>query len=127
MTKFVSKIPKSIITFVVILVITIGLIYSHFFIFGSYADIESIIVQEVNVDDYFISVIGTTTKSAEGFSGYNYWIENKNLYIRLRYSLVSKFNPTGDFKIEQGGAFEGIQKVYLRGSKEGNLKLLWSK
>ena len=47
--------------------------------------------------------------------------------MKLRYSMVSRFNPEGDFKIEQGGAFEGIQKVYLRGNQNENLKLLWSK
>ena len=128
MVKFVNNKPKSIITFlVIILVITIGLIYSYFFIYGSYTDTQSIIVQDVNVDDYLISIRGTTTNSATGFSGYNYSIENKNLYIKLRYSMVSKTNPTGDFKIEQGGASEGIQKVYLRGNQEENIKLLWSK
>ena len=65
MVKFINNNPKSIITFlVIILVITIGLIYSYFFIYGSYTGTQSIIVQEVNVDDYFISIRGTTTNSA---------------------------------------------------------------
>jgi flagellar basal body-associated protein FliL len=128
MGKFINQKPQSIIAFlIVILVITIGLIYSYLFIYGSYTDTQSIIIQEVKIDDYFISIKGTTTNSAEGFSGYNYSIKNKNLYIKLRYSLVNKLNPVGDFNIRQGGEFEGILKVYLRGDQKENLKLLWSK
>jgi len=128
MSKFINRKPRFIITFVIgILVITCALIYSYFFIYGSCTDTQSIIVQQVNVDDYFISIKGRTTNSAEGFSGYNYSIKNKNLYIKLRYSPISSINPTGDFKIEQGGEFEGIQKVYLQGDEKENIKLLWSR
>lgn len=127
MIKSMGKKSKMITCLICIVVIAVALIYSNICIFGSYVITDSIIVQETRIDDYSIRLKGTTASSATGFSGHKLIYNDKILYVKLKYSLVSQFNPSGDFLIEEGGYYEGVKKVYLQGPQENDLKLIWSK
>ncbi|WP_028550912.1 hypothetical protein [Paenibacillus sp. UNC451MF] len=58
---------------------------------------KSLMVRQVGMDQGRLLLSGTTSNSAAGFSGYSYTVDKGNLYITLRYSLLSS---SGEFAIE---------------------------
>ena len=110
-------------------VVAIAMLYTYVycFIIGSFASTESIYIRQAKIDDYSIAIKGGTSSSAPCFSGYKLIYKDKVLYIKLKYSLPSPFNKSGDFFIKDSGYFEGVQKAYLQGFQENDRKLIWSK
>lgn len=97
------------------------------YMIGSYTSADSIIVEALEFDDYYMKMSGNTINSALGYSSYKLKRSENTLYIKFRYSLVSIFNPLGKFEIEDGGPFEGITKVYIMGLDEKDLRLIWGR
>lgn len=94
---------------------------------GTPADTKSIIINQIELKDAEMFVEGMTTYSAVGFSGYKYTIKDENLYLQLRYTLVNKINPHGDFSFRIEDDFKDINKIFLQGSEPNDTKLIWKK
>lgn len=111
----------------IITVIIILLLFGYkAFIHGWYAPTEVIWTTEVKVEENKMIIKGNTNESATGFSGYKYKIENENLYIQVRYSIVSKINSSGHFDIEIiDDELKDVENIYLQGGKSKDTKLVW--
>ena len=125
MKKIISRKNKIVICASIVLVLIITA-YSSNFIIGSYVNPQSVYITNVDINDYSIKLDGTIVNGFEGFSGYKLIYKNEILYIKLRYSLVSIFNPLGNFEIRESRDSKGISKAYLLGA-DGETKLIWSK
>jgi len=98
-----------------------------YFDYGLYINTASTAIQNIEVKAKNIELRGTTDASSTGFSGYKYNIQGDSIYIRLRYCLVSKIHPSGNFDIKiTGDNFEKVNNVYLQGEKN-DTKLIWHK
>ena len=104
------------------LVIFIGTLYLYYFKIGTYVNTDAIIIHEMKLDDYILKLNGNTLNSGQGYSGYRLQHKNKSLFIQLRYSLVSFFNPSGEFVIVKPGLYEGIEAIYLQGRDPEDIK-----
>ena len=125
MKKIISRKNKIVICASIVLVLIISG-YSSCFIMGSYVNPQSVYITHVGIDESSIKLNGTIVNGFAGYSGYKLIYQNKILYLKLRYSLVSIFNPSGDFEIRESRDFKGISKAYLLGVN-GETKLIWSK
>ena len=125
MKKSISRKNKIVICASIVLVLIIS-VYSSIVIIGSYVNLQSAYITHVDIDDSSIKLNGSIVNGFEGFSGYKLIYKNEILYIKLRYSIVSIFNPLGDFGIRESRDFKGISKAYLLGAN-GETKLIWSK
>ncbi len=117
--------------FKLIIAISIGFIVlvslHKTFIWGSYVPTDSLIIENVVFDDYYMKLNGNTSNSALAYSGCNYHWEGSTLYIKPRYALVNIIHSSGKFEISDGGPFEGIQAVYIQGKEANDKKLIWSR
>lgn len=112
-----------ILSFIVLLVF----VYFITFIYGSYIIVENYSVREIIVQDNSLHFKGTTISSAQAFSGYKYKFKNGDVYIKIRYSLASRFNKSGDCEINIVENFANINNVYLQGMKKDDIRLIWSR
>ena len=126
MKKSIGRRSKIVICTSIVLVLFMSVLISSNFIIGSYVKPQSVYIKLVDIDDSSIKMNGSIVNGFEGFSGYKLIYKNKILYVKLRYSLVSIFNPSGNFEIRESRDFEGILKAYLLGAN-GETKLIWSK
>ncbi|GAA4839526.1 hypothetical protein GCM10023310_16670 [Paenibacillus vulneris] len=90
---------------------------------GTPASPQALMVQQVHMDDGKLQLTGTTSHSAAGFSGYSYKRSGGDMYVKLRYSILSS---SGDFSITIPAGQEAVRNVYLQGSSPDDLRLLWS-
>lgn len=119
------KLSKLILGIAITLVVSVfGYLY---FIEGTYAETITIGVQEIEVFEESVMLKGGTSNSATGFSKYTYYIEDENLYIKLKYSVVSKVNPTGNYKITIYEPTNDIYKIYMQGRDKNDNRLIWEK
>ena len=110
--------------FVIAILIFLGYM---FFVEGQYVSTDTIVVQEIEVAEEEIHLKGLSKNSGNGFSKHAYVMEDGSLYIKLKYSIVSKFNPVGDFKITITEPTNEIKKIYIQGNKKDDTKLVWEK
>ena len=110
----------------ILALILIGIGYVNIFVIGSYVNPASIDIKQVKIDDYQIKVSGLVVNGFQGYSGYKVMYKNKAVYLKIRYSVVSFFNPSGSFEINAAGYFEGASKAYLLGPN-GETKLIWNR
>lgn len=109
-----------------IFVITILIFLGYmFFVEGQYVSTDTIGVQEIEVAEEEIYLKGLSKNSGNGFSKHTYLMEDGSLFIKLKYSIVSKFNPVGDFKITITEPTNEIKKIYIQGNKKDDTKLVW--
>ncbi len=101
--------------------------YYVVFVHGSYINVEHYGVREVLLEDDSLSFKGYTAGSGDAFSGYKYEIIDENVYLRLRYSIVSRFNRSGSSNILIHDDFSGVKNVYLQGRDKDSLRLIYSK
>jgi len=88
---------------------------------------DSIAVGQIQMTNHSLKIKGDTSNSSTGFSGYQYRIENGNLYLQLEYSIVSKSHLNGAFDIEINKDLKKINKVYLEGNTKKDIVLIWEK
>ncbi|WP_096154161.1 hypothetical protein [Bacillus sp. FJAT-45066] len=98
-----------------------------FFVEGQYVSTNTIGVQEIEVSEEEIFIKGISSDSGNGFSKHTYFLEDENLYIKLKYSIVSIFNPAGDFNIIITQPTNEIKKIYIQGNKKDDKRLVWGK
>ena len=110
--------------FVIAILIFLGYM---FFVEGQYVSTETIGVQEIEVAEEEIHLKGLSKNSGNVFSKHTYFMEDGSLYIKLKYSIVSKFNPVGDFKITITEPTNEIKKIYIQGNKKDDTRLVWEK
>ncbi|RSK27616.1 hypothetical protein EJF36_12425 [Bacillus sp. HMF5848] len=121
------KIPRVLLSIgVTIIVIFIFLGYL-FFVEGNYVPTNTIGVQEIEVSEDQIFMKGYTSGSGNGFSKHTHFFEDGNLYIKLKYSIVSKFNPVGDFNIIITEPTNEVKNIYIQGNKKDDNRLVWEK
>lgn len=118
---------KIITTFVIISAILLSALYFLGFVYGSYIEVENYSVREITVQDNILHLTGTTNSSGQAYSGYSYEMKDGNVYIKIRYSLVSRFNQSGEANIVIEDDFENVENVYLQGSKKDDTRLIWSR
>ncbi|KAB3530909.1 hypothetical protein F8154_13390 [Alkaliphilus pronyensis] len=109
------------------IVVLLGMAYFITFVYGAYINVENYGVREVLVDESSLNFKGYTISSAQAFSGYQYKIKGEDVYIKIRYSMVSRFNRSGNADINIEGNFENVKNVYLQGRKKDDVRLIWSK
>ena len=119
-------INKKMVLFSVIILILIllvnGLAYS---MIGSQVDTTTLQIRDIAVTSEKLNIAGTTSSSAQAFTRYSYTIVNDSLYLTLRYVLVNPFHRNGDFDITIDDNLIGINKVYLQGKDDEDLRLVW--
>lgn len=126
----IGTIPKrKIVTAVIIIFIMIILILGYrTFIHGCYVPTEVIWATQIKVEDNELIIAGNTSESATGFSDYKYKIVNENLYLQLRYSIVSKVNSSGHFDIDIiDDDLKSVKKIFLQGGQSEDIELIWSR
>ncbi|MCT8136750.1 zf-HC2 domain-containing protein [Anaerobacillus sp. CMMVII] len=99
-------------------------------------DTNSIIIQEIVIENNQLTVIGDTAHSALWYSG-EYEINYdgvETLYLIPRYRQVSKENSSGRFVINhefRGELLEldlaSINKIYLQGKNPSDIRLIWER
>ncbi len=103
-------------------------IFGYFyFVEGMYVDTATIGIKNIKVSEENISIEGFTTSSATGFSKYTYYIQNDNLYLKLKYSLVNKVNSEGDFNLTIHEPSAQIRKIFIQGRDQLDQRLVWEK
>lgn len=116
---------KSLLSLIIFMVIV--LISSITYLeFGLYVNTGVLHIKNIAVSNQNLQVLGTTTNSGEAFAGYNYTMENSNLYLKLRYSVVNPIHRSGDFNITIKENVKNIKNAYLQGSKPEDKKLIWT-
>jgi hypothetical protein len=90
----------------------------------SYTPTDELWIHNIEVHAGAVTVDGGTSSSAMGYVGYRYNLQSDSVFIRVKYVLVSKRNPSGNFHIEITGSFMSIKKIFLQGAK-GDTKLIW--
>ena len=109
---------------IIIISIASYLYYSNF-VYGSHITTDSVFVENVEVNGSIVTVTGNTAGSGIGFAGYDtVWVADE-LWIKPRYSIVSKSNPSGKMEIEYDIKNLPLHKVYLVGADEEDKKLIW--
>lgn len=112
---------------VVIIIIGILLIGSiRYLMVGNEVNTNSLFVKNIDVNNDKLYIAGLTINSGEAFAGYDYTIENENLYLKLRYTIVNQFHGNGDFSITINDNLMNIKKIYLQGKESEDLKLVWT-
>lgn len=112
---------------VVIIIIGILLIGSiKYLMVGNGVNTNSLFVKNIDVNNDKLYIAGLTINSGEAFAGYDYTIENENLYLKLRYTIVNQFHGNGDFSITINDNLMNIEKIYLQGKESEDLKLVWT-
>lgn len=106
------------------LIVGLGFFY---YVEGEYASTDTIGIQSIEVLEDTIYLIGYTSSSATGFNKYMYTSDNDALYIRLKYSLVSRVIPSGDFSITINEPTVDINKIYIQGKDQKDIRLVWEK
>ena len=74
-----------------------------------------------------IFISGDTNNSSMGFSGFDYKIINNEMFIRLKYSLVSSVHRLGRYEIRVFIDTKDIEKIFLKGRPFGDLKEIWKR
>lgn len=111
---------------IIIIVLILTIIAYLTFVRGTYATSDVIIVKHLEVGDGQLDIRGNTMNSSMGFSGYKYTIVDKKLYLQLRYSLVSKINPTGEYKISiNDEEMNSVNRIFIQGKEKDDYKLAW--
>ncbi|WP_078553827.1 hypothetical protein [Bacillus alkalicellulosilyticus] len=121
------KVPKVLLTVSVTILAIFTVVGYMFFVEGHYVPADTLFVNEVTVSDENILIDGATISSGNGFSKHSYFIEDGNLYVKLKYSIVSRFNPGGDFKVFISESTEDIAKIYIQGLEKDDNELVWEK
>ncbi|PAB57390.1 hypothetical protein [Anaeromicrobium sediminis] len=124
----IRAIPKKKIVIVVsiIFIITILILAYKIFIYGHYVSTKVIWAKPTRVADNELIVKGNISDSASGYSGYKYEIVNENLYLKLRYSIANKVNPSGSFQIDiVDNDLKDVKKIFLQGGQSEDIKLIW--
>lgn len=106
--------------------------------------VDSIYVKNIDVTNKLLTFNGGHSSSALKYSGYNYEIKNRKIYITLfrSYIYFSKPHETNEIKYNKDGLaitqdwqrdninfeikgdFKNIKKVYIQDSD--NVKVIWS-
>ena len=99
--------------------------YYNLFVYGSHVPTDSLYVVNAAVNGSTVTITGNTACSGTGFAGYDtVWVVN-DLWIRPRYSIVSKFNPSGTFEISYDIKDRRLHKVFLVGAADDDKKQIW--
>lgn len=101
--------------------------YYNVFMHGSYINVEHYDVREVLLEDDSLSFKGYIYSSADAFSGYKYEVIDENVYLSLRYSMVSRFNRSASSKILINDDFSSVKNVYLLGRGNDDVRLILSR
>jgi hypothetical protein len=113
--------------YVAVIIIVILLIGSiRYLTVGNGVNTKSLFVNDIEVNNEKLHIVGTTTSSALAFAGYYYTIENQSLYLKLRYTIVNQFHSNGDFSITINDNLMNIKKIYLQGMESEDLELVWT-
>lgn len=116
------------IPFIIAIVIIVGIIgWWVYFEHGTYSDTTSITIQHIKLEVDKMRIKGVTVDSATGFGGFKYEIKDNSLYLKMRYTLVTKKHPYGDFDIAITEDFKEINRVYLQENKVNDTKLIWER
>jgi len=110
----------------VIIAIIIGGIIMKMFAVGNVMDVNRISMIRVDVEKDQIKVEGRFLQdSALAFKGYDYRIDNDNIYIKVYSTVVSPIHKYGIVDITINGDFLNIKNIYFEDSAH---KLqIWSK
>ena len=109
---------------IIVLILAVGITYMSI---GLRANTNSLIINNISLNNKTLQITGTTTGSGEAFAGYGYSIKDDNLYLKIRYSIVNPMHRIGDFNISIKGEAYKVKKIYLLGNKAEDIKLIWSK
>ncbi|MEB1808407.1 MAG: hypothetical protein LPK26_14140 [Bacillaceae bacterium] len=118
------KIVLSCLALLVSLIVGFGFFY---YVEGEYAATDTIGLTTIDILEDTIHLKGYTSSSATGFSKYMYTSVNDALYIRLKYSLVSRVNPNADFSITIIEPTVDINQIYIQGKDHQDIRLIWEK
>lgn len=88
---------------------------------------SEIVISNIEVNDSNITIDGGTGSSGIAYVSYNYSVTDNNVYIRIKYALVTERNRIGKFEITLLDDFHNINNVYIQGKNKDDLKLIWSK
>ncbi|MCD8501388.1 MAG: hypothetical protein LRY71_06460 [Bacillaceae bacterium] len=125
--SYLNKKSKIMIAMVIAILLLLSTFYFVGFVYGSYIGVENYSVREITVQDNILHLTGTTNSSGQAYSGYSYKVKDENVYIKIRYSLVSTFNQSGEANIVIEDNFKDVENVYLQGSKRDDNRLIWSR
>lgn len=104
-------------------------LYIYMFIFGStIVSPSSVSIQNIKVSDNIVTIEGNDVRdSALAYARYSAKVDGEKLYIKLRYSLVSKFNKSSEFKLIYDYKNKSIKQIFIIGDNYNDEKLVWSK
>lgn len=106
----------------ILILFILGIAYSTI---GNKVNTASIHIKDIAVANNKLQIIGTTTNSGLAFTSNDYKIVNDSIFLVLRYAIVNPLHRSGDFNIMIEDNLAGVSKVYLKGSDEQDLQLVW--
>jgi hypothetical protein len=108
-----------------VIVAILAMAYYHIFVYGSHVSTDYLFDVNADVNGSIVTITGDTAGSGDAFAGYDtVWVADE-LWIKPRYSIVSKFNPSGRMEIVYDAKDRPLHKVFLVGATEDDKKQIW--
>ncbi|MFZ3172979.1 MAG: hypothetical protein WA118_13500 [Carboxydocellales bacterium] len=114
----------------IVIIIIVAVIISVLIFKNSPEQTNSVWFNDVKVDNDRIELKGMLANSSKVFKGYEYYIKDKELYLRIftKTPIWGKGIQGGGnltIKIDKGDST--IEKVFFLGQSSKDIKLLWEK
>ena len=114
------------IIFIICAVLVPIIIYLYLNLFSTLnIGVDGLYFENISVSEKTITINGGTLGSAGAYKGFEYVIEDKNLYIKVNYIFFTGIYKSGNFKINIKHDFSKINKIYITDGKK--YKIIWSK
>ena len=88
---------------------------------------EIIYISESKVSEQSISLTGGIIDSASLYKGYKVDYRDHTLYVQIQGSLLSLQKSSGEFHLNIKNEYKDLHKIYIQGSDQTKLELVWEK
>ena len=112
------------ISLIAILIIAAVTFYINLFYVGDARSDDVLYVDHIAVSTNQIQLDGGAASSGEAYRNYEYNISGEELYITIKYVLVSTAYQSGNFSIKIKDDFSQVKRIYLTGEEKN--KLIWN-
>ena len=112
-----------IVCFAAITIIAVVVFYINIFFIGDARGSDFLYFDHVDVTKNLLQLDGSTSSSGEAFKNYEYTIDGEDLYITIKYVIVSKTYHSGRFSIKIEDDLSQIKRIYLDDGE--NKEIIW--
>lgn len=88
---------------------------------------DSIYISESKVTEQSISITGGFMDSASLYRGFSADYRDHALYVQIQGNIISFPKSSGDFHLDIQNKYSDVHKIYIQGSNDTDLELVWEK